>query len=165
MSLEVTLLAVLLVVGTMLCSSGAVLHILDNRERLSKAATQIEELRQRLAQTEGLIEGEVTPVLVLEGIPVNTPPEDLRFQYTIAGEGRKRVLPIETAFDVRQYKVRLTGIKRASIIEAMQVVDSKTKAVWQYKQQFVPLSPTFELSRIVVGQGDGDRVSSTSPEG
>ncbi len=150
-------MTLLVLVGVAMITPSVYLRIFDYRGELDSKQKKLEDTERRLEAVEGEAEIPLTPNVILESLPDDTPVDVLQAKYKLYGhDPASAALQVvaggKKASDGRivgatQYKINIPGIKKESVIQRIEVYEPSSGARWESDTIFGPLEPVYTLHR------------------
>jgi hypothetical protein len=145
--LEVSVLALFILVGVVMAFVGVYLRVSDYEGRLQLAANDANAMRKALEQAHHL---HFKPLVALEGVDANHMPKlsDVRVEYRAFGDDRPLTGTAGPGFSPDHFQITLDDVTPATVILALTLEDQATGQRWRRIESILPLQPDYTLKRV-----------------
>lgn len=142
--LEISIFALLIIIGIILSLTGVYLEIKDYEQQLNAVKKEKEAAKIALSQANQM---EMRMVVSLEGVSENDIPElvDLNCKYFLPGSDQHIEAAVIKGVGHGTFKIILRDVTSMTHVLRLVLEDNATNRKWE-KMNFMPLEPVFSLT-------------------
>jgi hypothetical protein len=144
-NLEVSVLALLILIGLVMSSIGVYLEVQDYNGRVAAAERRAAAAQQELDQAKHM---QLKALVTLEGVPPSAMPKlsDVRSHYVSPGSEEPVEVTVTPGITENQLRIRLDNVNPTTSVQRLVVEDLTTGRMWTY-ENFVPFECAYALKK------------------